>query len=194
MRPAMLDKIHTWLWDSRFMACLMVVNILGSVYGYYWYRNQLAATDLLFWPVVPDSPLSTTLFALVLFFSLMKKKVVILPLLAVAFLIKYGLWAVVINLHLLFLGEGFTWINLMLAMSHFGMAVEAVLYYPGQNTSLQEALPVAAILIFEDFMDYVVGLHPYLFSEAQYPVALFTALLLTGIIIGFMGYRFLNQD
>jgi len=176
------------------MACLMVVNILGSVYGYYWYRNQLAATDLLFWPVVPDSPLSTTLFALVLFFSLMKKKVVILPLLAVAFLIKYGLWAVVINLHLLFLGEGFTWINLMLAMSHFGMAVEAVLYYPGQNTSLQEALPVAAILIFEDFMDYVVGLHPYLFSEAQYPVALFTALLLTGIIIGFMGYRFLNQD
>ena len=72
---------------------------------------------MLLWPFVPDSPLSTTLFSLVLVLYLLGKKSSLLSLLAGAFLVKYGLWAVAVNLHLLVLGESFTWINLMLVSS-----------------------------------------------------------------------------
>jgi uncharacterized membrane protein YpjA len=192
MKMSIRQKFKIFFWDDRFLAGLLVINILGSLYGYYWYRGQLAATGILLLPFVPDSPLSTTLFAFVLVFMLIRKKITILPLLASAFLVKYGLWAVAINLHLLFLGEGFTWVNLMLALSHLGMAVEGVIYYPFQGVTCREVLFVTGVLAFQDFMDYVIGTHPYLFSDAQYFFALHTALMLSGVVIGFIWYRHLS--
>lgn len=170
------------------LIALFVINILGSFYGYYWYWGQLTSTSKLLWLFVPDSPLSTTLFAGALFFHLTHRQVKVLPLLACAFLVKYGLWAVAVNLHLLWIGEGFTGTNLMLALSHFGMAVEGIIYFRLLDTRLTGIYVVSAILLFQDFMDYGVGLHPYLFSEAQYSFALHIALLLTGIILGFLWY------
>lgn len=35
---------------------LLFVNAAGTVYGYYWYRYQLAETPPVFLPFVPDSP------------------------------------------------------------------------------------------------------------------------------------------
>ena len=171
------QEIWRFLWDKRFLSVLLLINILGSFYGYYWYRGQLAATNVLLWPFVPDSPLSTTLFSLVLVLYLLGKKSSLLSLLAGAFLVKYGLWAVAVNLHLLVLGESFTWINLMLALSHFGMVAEGVIYYPFNGTSFKEIISVSGIIVFQDFMDYVIGLHPYLFNMAQYTFALHTALV-----------------
>jgi len=182
-------RVSTYFFDCRFLTCLLIINIIGSFYGYYWYREQLASTKTLLLIFVPDSPLSTTLFAFAVFFLMRKKSIKILPLLASAFLVKYGLWAVAINLHLLFIGEGFTWINFMLASSHFGMAVEGVIYYPFKGITFWEAFLVTVILVFQDFMDYVIGLHPYLFNPIQYDFALHAALLLSGLIVGFIWYH-----
>lgn len=182
----MRQRFLAYFWDYRFLTGLFLINIIGSLYGYYWYREQLASTNTFLLLFVPDSPLSTTLFAFAIFLKIRKKDIVILPLLASAFLVKYGLWAVAINLHLLFIGEGFTWINFMLAASHFGMAVEGVIYYPFRGITFWEISLVSAILIFQDFMDYVIGLHPYLFRPVQYAFALHAALILTGLVIGFI--------
>jgi uncharacterized membrane protein YpjA len=76
------QEIWRFLWDKRFLSVLLLINILGSFYGYYWYRGQLAATNVLLWPFVPDSPLSTTLFSLVLVLYLLGKKSSLLSLLA----------------------------------------------------------------------------------------------------------------
>lgn len=38
------------------VSLLLLVNAAGTVYGYYWYRYQLAETPPLFLPFVPDSP------------------------------------------------------------------------------------------------------------------------------------------
>lgn len=180
-----------YLWNKSFLKILLIINIIGSLYGYYWYRGQLLSTDVLFLIFVPDSPLSTTLFSLVIYCKIKEKTLKILPLLSSAFLAKYGLWAVLINFHLLFIGESFTWINLMLALSHLGMAVEGVIYYPYRSVTLTETCSVSAVLIFWDFMDYAIGLHPYLFSILQYDFALHAALILTGLIIGFLWYHFI---
>ena len=53
-----------------------------------------------------------------------------------------------VNLHLLVLGESFTWINLMLALSHFGMVAEGVIYYPFNGTSFKEIISVSGIIVF----------------------------------------------
>lgn len=182
-------EILRCFFDHRFLIVLLIINTVGSLYGYYWYREQLASTEPLFLLFVPDSPLSTTLFSVALFYKIKEKKMVLLPLLASAFLVKYGLWAVAINLHLLAIGEGFTWINIMLASSHFAMAVEGVIYYPFRGITFWEVFIVTGILIFQDFMDYVIGFHPYLFNPIQYEFALQTALVLTGVIVGFIWYH-----
>lgn len=189
MLLTMKKRFLTYFFDYRFLICLLIINIIGSLYGYYWYREQLAATKTFLLLFVPDSPLSTTLFAVAIFLKIRKKNINLLPLLASAFLVKYGLWAVAINLHLLFIGEAFTWINFMLAASHFGMAVEGVIYYPFRGIAFWEILLVTTILAFQDFMDYVIGLHPYLFNFKQYDFALHIALLLSGLIIGFIWYH-----
>ncbi|MDK2820448.1 MAG: hypothetical protein PWP31_413 [Clostridia bacterium] len=46
------------------------INIIGTIYGYYWYKEQLINTPLIWCFFTPDSPLSTTLFALALIFTL----------------------------------------------------------------------------------------------------------------------------
>ncbi|MGI6685742.1 MAG: DUF1405 domain-containing protein [Bacillota bacterium] len=190
MKDTMRKQFTAFFLDRRVLIGLLFINIIGSLYGYYWYRGQLASTNKLLLLFVPDSPLSTTLFSFVLFLHLTRKQITVLSLLASTFLVKYGLWAVAVNLHLLFLGEGFTWVNLMLALSHLGMAAEGMIYYPYKGISFREVLFVTGILAFQDFMDYVIGLHPYLFSTAQYTFALHTALILTGIILGFIWYHY----
>ncbi len=56
-----------WLWytlkDKRFLTLLLIVNILGTIYGYIWYGSQLAETPKKFLLFVPDSP-TASLFLL----------------------------------------------------------------------------------------------------------------------------------
>ncbi|CDN45472.1 DUF1405 domain-containing protein [Paenibacillus sp. P22] len=63
------------LLNRRFLWLLLVVNALGTVYGYYWYKGQLEATvdagnplwQLVF---VPDSPTASLFFTLSLLYLL----------------------------------------------------------------------------------------------------------------------------
>ncbi|MCR6545165.1 DUF1405 domain-containing protein [Dehalobacterium formicoaceticum] len=190
MLKTMVQWIDDLLRNPRFLTGLFVVNVIGSIYGYYWYWGQLSSTPKYFWIFVPDSPLSTTLFAIVLLSVFLGRKLRLLPFLASAFLIKYGFWAVLINLQLLWIGESFTLMNLMLALSHLGMALEGIIYYPGQRIAFGEAASLTVILLFQDFMDYGLGLHPYLFNTAQYVFAQNGALMLTGLLIGFIWYHY----
>ncbi|MGI6679213.1 MAG: DUF1405 domain-containing protein [Dehalobacterium sp.] len=189
MLKAMIQWVRDLLRNTWFLMGLFVVNVIGSVYGYYWYWDQLSSTPRYLWIFVPDSPLSTSLFAAVLLLVYLGKRPRLLPFLSCAFLVKYGFWAMLINLQLLWGGENFTFMNLMLALSHLGMAVEGIIYYPGQKIALWEAVFLTVILIVQDFMDYGVGLHPYLFNLRQLVFARNGAVVLTGIIIGMIWYH-----
>lgn len=52
---------------------LLVVNILGTIYGFIWYGDQLKETAPIFWPFVPDSPMASLFFVFVLIAFLIKK-------------------------------------------------------------------------------------------------------------------------
>lgn len=166
-------------WQVRFMTPLVIVNSLGSVYGYYWYREQLGATPFYFWPFVPDSPLSTTLFALALIIG---HKGTRHPLfLAVAFTasIKYGIWAVVIISQYWLGGRPVEFTETMLWFSHLGMAAEGAIFLKTLQPGRMVILLTAAWMLINDWMDYGLGLHPYLFAAGQELLAMVAAVGLT---------------
>ncbi|MBC3676569.1 DUF1405 domain-containing protein, partial [Bacillus pumilus] len=46
-----------YLLATRYMLVLiLIINFLGTVYGYYWYIPQLVETPAIFLAFVPDSP------------------------------------------------------------------------------------------------------------------------------------------
>lgn len=108
---------------------LLVVNILGTIYGFIWYGNQLKETSPIFWPFVPDSPMAS-LFCLCFNCFLIKRNWGLIEALAIVTLIKYGIWAVVVNGVMIYVKGPIGFIGYMLMLSHFAMAVQAVLYAP----------------------------------------------------------------
>lgn len=183
----MFPQIRELLWDNPFqkwfMAALIIIDFLGSIYGYYWYRYQLAENPWYLWPFIPDSPLSTTLTGLVLLLLLLDKNWPWLQLLAYTTIIKYGLWAVILISHFGLTGGSMTPEIWMLWFSHWGMALEGFIYLRHLKVSFGQWAVVGTWIFFNDFMDYGVGLHPYLYTPDQWTLAMVSAVVLTAILL-----------
>lgn len=172
----------------RFTAPLIIINFLGSVYGYYWYHGQLAATPPYFWPFVPDSPLSTTLFALALTVRPPGAWGILFQVVAFTASIKYGIWAVVVISQYWIGGGPVEFTEAMLLFSHLGMAAEGAIYLRTIPFDRTVVLLTGAWMLLNDFMDYGLGLHPYLFAAGQEHLAFVTALGLTASITAVLGF------
>ena len=61
-----MKQIYPILGNRYFLWLLLIVNIFGTIYGYYWYGWQLAETPTIFLPFVPDSPTASLFFVIVL--------------------------------------------------------------------------------------------------------------------------------
>lgn len=191
-------------WQGKYLLLLLAVNILGSLYGYYWYSEQLAETPKTLWLFVPDSPLSTTLFALVAIFALWGHRNLYLEMAAYMSCIKYGLWAVVVIVDFWNSYGHIGFETAMLSVSHLGMAVQAVIYlstlrfngravimppgYPGRfifsaRTGMLAVGAASVWLLLNDFLDYYLGIHPYLYYTGQEPVAELSAWGLSATVI-----------
>ncbi len=169
---------------------LFVINLLGSIYGFYWYKNQLIATEWYWLIFVPDSPTASTFFTLVLGLYLIRKRSPLLEAFAAITLVKYGTWAVVM---ILWGGlvdtrpflEALNWQHWMLIGSHLGMALQAILYAPFYTFKWREIAGVAAWTLLNDFLDYRFDLHPWVAPPLEVyhlQMAIFT-LLLSGFSI-----------
>lgn len=121
--------LYAMLRQRSVLLFLLVVNILGTIYGFIWYGNQLKETLPIFWPFVPDSPMAS-LFCLCFNRFLIKRNWGLIEALAIVTLIKYGIWAVVVNGVMIYVKGPIGLIGYMLMLSHFAMAVQAVLYAP----------------------------------------------------------------
>lgn len=173
-------------WPGRFTVPLLLINFAGSIYGYYWYHQQLANTPFYFWPFVSDSPFSTTLFAVALLAyrpGRQKNWLTWLPVLGCVCCLKYGFWAVVLISHF-WLTEGIiTFGEAMLWLSHWGMVCEGWVYLRTVNVRRLAVVVTFAWVVVNDVLDYGLGLHPYLFTAGQLPVATVTAVGLTFVLL-----------
>lgn len=177
-----------WIWEwfrhslgkRWFLWTLFIINFLGTIYGFIWYGNQLAETPAFLRPFVPDSPTGSGLFTLVLLAYLLGRHIPVLEALAGITNFKYGVWAVCIILAGWMLGNEVRWTDIMLMISHTGMAVESVLYARFYKLSLLPVGIAALWTLNNDFLDYVMLIHPWLPSVLdpyEGIVGLFTVLL-----------------
>lgn len=152
--------IYTLLSNRSILKLLLIVNILGTIYGYYWYGWQLKDTPAIFLPFVPDSPTASLFFVFVLIAFLLKKNWPLIEALAIVTLFKYGIWAVVMNL-LVFMVKGeIDGIGLMLVFSHLAMAIQGVLYAPFYRFKCWHLIVTAIWTLHNDVIDYVFFMLP----------------------------------
>lgn len=183
----LLAQIKFILFHKSFMWLLLIVNISGTAYGYYWYMWQLEITDPIFLIFVPDSPTASLFFSIALFGWLMGHHYKLIEALALITLVKYGLWAVVMNIWTQFEVGHIGFVGWMLVFSHFAMAVQGVLYLPKYRFNWIHVLIAAVWTLHNDVIDYVFGQMPIYrsLSEHTHTIGYFTFWLsIACILIG----------
>ncbi|KIL44188.1 DUF1405 domain-containing protein [Jeotgalibacillus soli] len=156
----MKEFIYAWLSNRAFLWLLFVVNIVGSVYGYYWYKEQLIDTQPIFLLFVPDSPTASLFFTFVLLAFLMGKNWSLMEAFAIVTLFKYGIWAVVMNILTLVVSGTLHWTGYMLIASHLAMAVQGLLYAPFYRFKWWHLAIAGVWTLHNDVIDYVYMQYP----------------------------------
>ncbi|WP_010650641.1 DUF1405 domain-containing protein [Oceanobacillus massiliensis] len=156
------------LQEKRFLFCLLLINFFGTLYGYYWYEGQLAATPDIFLVFVPDSPTASLFFTIFLLFFLFGKNIPYIEALAIITLFKYGTWAVVMNVLTLIVEGSIGWQGYMLIASHAGMAIQGILYAPFYKIKLRHIAFAAVWTLHNDIIDYVFAMMPAYSSLNKY--------------------------
>ncbi|HCV0316027.1 TPA: DUF1405 domain-containing protein [Staphylococcus aureus] len=149
------------LYQRSWLMMLLICNILGMIYGYIWYGEQLSHTPWQFKIFVPDSPTAILFLVISISLILIQKQNSIIDALAFVTLFKYGIWAVIMNI-LFIIEQGDITVNgLVLIFSHSIMAVQAIYFYPRFKRSMI-GISVAMTWVFlNDYIDYFHLQFPY---------------------------------
>lgn len=180
------------LSNRSFIGLLLAINLFGTVYGYYWYRYQLAETPAKFLLFVPDSPTASLFFVLVLIAFLWRKNWPLLEALAVVTLFKYGIWAVVMNFLVYFETGKIGIDSWMLIISHGAMAIQGLLYIPFYRFKWGHIILVAIWTLHNDVIDYVFKMMPKYSVLDQYManIGYFTFWLsVLSLLIAYYAYK-----
>ena len=164
----LLLYIKLVLFNKTFMWLLFIVNLFGTIYGYIWYESQLSQTEAKFLLFVPDSPTASLFFTIALFAWLLKRNWKIIEALALITLVKYGLWAVVMNVWTYVENDYLGWMGWMLVASHFAMAIQAILYIPYYRFTWIHIIIAAVWTLHNDVIDYVFDQMPVYSSLYKY--------------------------
>ncbi len=151
---------HYTLTKRSTLFLLLVVNFLGTVYGYYWYWYQLKVTPFPLVLFVPDSPTASLFFCIVLVGFLFKKNWPLFEALAVTSLFKYGVWAVGMNVTAGLIGTHLVFGNYLLIASHGCMALEGLLFVPFYKFRPGHLIFAALVLVHNEMIDYVFHVMP----------------------------------
>lgn len=161
-----MNQLKKMLQMKEFLWGLLIINLLGSIYGFYWYKDQLLTTDWYWLLFVPDSPTASTFFTIYLWLLLKGQRSPLLEAFAAVTLVKYGIWAVVVIVWGGMIDarpflDALNWQHWMLIGSHLGMALQAILYAPFYTFKWREVSIVAIWMLLNDFLDYHVDIHPW---------------------------------
>jgi uncharacterized membrane protein YpjA len=157
---------------------LFWINLLGTIYGYIWYGNQLQVTyldqPLWYLPFVPDSPTASLFFTMSVLYLLVEGKFGwtngpvsnhirgFIEAFALITSFKYGIWAVSMILAAAQLGNQTNWQDWMLSISHLGMASEALLFARIYRFRFIHIVLVGLWSFANDYMDYARLTYPWL--------------------------------
>ncbi|GGB05631.1 DUF1405 domain-containing protein [Macrococcus hajekii] len=189
-----MQQLYFWLSNKYVLIFLIISNLLGTLYGYYWYLGQLKETQWYFMPFVPDSPTASLFLVIALIYILLGRHSGLFEALAFVTLIKYGVWAVAMNIFAFIeLGE-VTEIGLMLCISHGIMAIEALLFLPFFKIKKWHILATLIWVFHNDVVDYVYMQYPVYSMLSQYIRHIgYFAFWLTVIPVVMLWYCFIDH-
>ncbi|MDF0726243.1 DUF1405 domain-containing protein [Cytobacillus sp. S13-E01] len=178
------------LGQRRILLTLLIINTVGTIYGYIWYESQLMTTPTKFLIFVPDSPTASLFFVFVLVAFLLKRNWSIIEALAIVTLFKYGIWAVVMNVLVLAVTGELGIAGYMLMFSHLSMALQGLLYAPYYRIRPIHLVLAGVWTLHNDVIDYVFFMMPRyrVLNEIMPQIGYFTfwlsitALLITYIL------------
>lgn len=158
--PRWLAPLPRWLENVglNLAPLVVVVNLVGTAFGFWYYRFQFSAEPVAMWPFVPDSPVATLFIALSLGLWSLGRPNEYLNALAFFGCWKLGLWTPYV---LVVFADGFlasTPIPLyaFLLSSHLAMVVEGFLIHR-YGTFPVRAVAVAVLWYgLNDVVDYFV--------------------------------------
>lgn len=175
-------QLHFWfsrafLGGPFMLWSLLIINLLGTIYGYIWYGDQLIATlaNYPLWviPFVPDSPTASLFFTLSVAYLLIDRAAGrrvpdyglrgFIEAFGAVTSVKYGVWAVTMIFAAGAQGSPIDPLDWMLVVSHLGMAAEAILYVRFFRFRTIPFLGVVVWTLANDWMDYHgYRIHPWL--------------------------------
>lgn len=168
----------SFLNKRSFLWLLFICNLLGTIYGYIWYGNQMEYTleHYAAWLIVfvPDSPTASLFFTIAIGCILLPPRTLwgqtirrIIESLAVVTSVKYGLWASSMIFAGQYQGDILQWQDWMLVVSHSVMVIEALVYVRLFKFNSRILIGAAAWTLTNDFIDYTYGIYPWLPSVLQ---------------------------
>jgi len=149
------------IYNKGMLYFLLVCNLLGTIYGYIWYGSQISITQWQFIPFVPDSPTASLFLCIAIAGLIIGKNLPIIEALAFVSLIKYGVWAVIMNIILFIQYDMITITGCMLILSHGIMAIEAFIFYPRFKVTIVAFFITMVWVFHNDIIDYVFMQYPY---------------------------------
>jgi len=186
------------LENTLLLVAIIIINVAGTLIGFYYYWDQLVSSSPVYWIFMPDCPLYTMLAAgiLAVYVSTRRTSDIVNFITAIG-LAKYGTWTVFVILA--FAGFYFSIDSSfysVLVLLHVAMAAEFILPVMLIRQPKQKFIAVAFIWFFaNDYADYFLGTHPPIPTSAITQIAIFTFLLTPiFIIVAYAAARFLNNS
>lgn len=156
--PRYVAPLPTWLENVGLHLAwpIAVVNLLGTGFGFWYYRFQFETAAPIAWAVVPDSPMATFFIGASLIAWRLDYHPDWLHILAFFGCLKLGLWTPYVQLFLNDPSGIAPWLYYFLIASHLAMAVQAFLIHRYATFSIG-AVSVAVLWYWvNDIVDYFV--------------------------------------
>jgi uncharacterized membrane protein YpjA len=170
---------------------IILIDLAGIFYGYYYYADQLSSSPLYLWIFIPDCPFYLMLFTIALVFAIFGFESRLFSYISAVGMMTYGVWTL---LALLVFGDyffaGSAWVlSSVLFVLHIGMFAEGFLLIPKKVERKYLFLGLGWFLL-NDYVDYfygyvnnageyIMGTHPDLPPLGRIPIMMLLTVLLS---------------
>ena len=148
------------------LSAIVLINIIGMLYGYYYYYEQLASSPIFLWLFIPDCPLYVMLFMAALLLTILGFEQKFFSYVAAIGMMKYGVWtlAALLLFSDYFFAGSLLLLSSVLFVLHIGMFAEGPLLIPRKLNKIHLAGGLLWFLA-NDYFDYFYG---YSNSRGEY--------------------------
>ena len=178
---------------EKLLYIILLVNLAGTLFGFYYYLEQLQASPVYLWIFIPASPLATLFFATSIYLNSQEGGRGLLDAFAFFGNFKYGLWTVFVLIYyseIFFTGNALP-LYLFMLFSHLGMALQAFIVFYWENIELKHLGLAFAWFLLNDIIDYTLGTHTGLYTENVLPAEIAAYSLTFAALL--IGYRLLEK-